>query len=116
MNSFHHPARLLAAAALATCAFAAHPQESLPGADVQTLLAIAKERNPDYASMRAEAQAAGERVTPAGAFPDPRFRMELMDITKMGEQNPSLWPGNVGDILHTDRYLSAMQGQIVVWQ
>ena len=101
MNSFHHPARLLAAAALATCAFAAHPQESLPGADVQTLLAIAKERNPDYASMRAEAQAAGERVTPAGAFPDPRFRMELMDITKMGEQNPSLWPGNVGGTKYT---------------
>jgi len=101
MNSFHHPARLLAAAALATCAFAAHPQESLPGADVQTLLAIAKERNPDYASMRAEAQAAGERVTPAGAFPDPRFRVELMDITKMGEQNPSLWPGNVGGTKYT---------------
>jgi cobalt-zinc-cadmium efflux system outer membrane protein len=101
MNSFHHPARLLAAAALATCALAAHPQESLPGADVQTLLTIAKERNPDYASMRAEAQAAGERVTPAGAFPDPRFRVELMDITKMGEQNPSLWPGNVGGTKYT---------------
>jgi cobalt-zinc-cadmium efflux system outer membrane protein len=73
----------------------------LPGADVQTLLTIAKERNPDYASMRAEAQAAGERVTPAGAFPDPRFRVELMDITKMGEQNPSLWPGNVGGTKYT---------------
>jgi cobalt-zinc-cadmium efflux system outer membrane protein len=102
MNSFHHPARLLAAAALATSRIAARTQEpSLPGADVQTLLTIAKERNPEYASMRAEAQAAGERVTPAGAFPDPRFRVELMDITKMGEQNPSLWPGNVGGTKYT---------------
>jgi outer membrane protein TolC len=92
---------LVFAAAFATSCLAAQAQEPLPGSDLQTLLVIAKERNPDYASMRAEAHAADERVTPAGAFPDPRFRVELMDITKGGEQNPSLWPGNVGGTKYT---------------
>jgi len=75
--------------------------EPLPGASVEGLLSLAKERNPEYASMRLEAQAAGERVTPAGALPDPRLRTELMDITRMGEQNPSIFPGNVGSIRYT---------------
>jgi outer membrane protein, heavy metal efflux system len=96
MNSFQNPWRWLFAAAFGACCLAAHAQEPLPGADVQTLLAIARERNPEYAGMRSEAQAAKERVTPAGAFPDPRFRLELMDITRGGAQNPTLSPSNVG--------------------
>jgi outer membrane protein TolC len=79
----------------------AQAQQVSPGADVQTLLAIARERNPDYASMRYEAQAATERVFPAGALPDPKFRTEWMDITKMGEQNPTILPGNVGSTRYT---------------
>ena len=35
-------------------------QENLPGAQLEGLLAIAKANNPDYASMRQEAQAASE--------------------------------------------------------
>ncbi len=101
MFSFHDTRRHCIAATLAASALAAHAQAPLPGADLPTLLAIARERNPEYASMRAEAQAATERVTPAGAFPDPRFRAELMDITRMGEQNPSLWPANVGGTRYT---------------
>jgi outer membrane protein TolC len=81
--------------------WAAQAQQVPPGADVQTLLVIARERNPDYASMRYEAQAATERVTPAGALPDPKFRTEWMDITKMGEQNPTILPGNVGSTRYT---------------
>jgi outer membrane protein TolC len=96
MNSFQDPRRWLVAAAFGACCLAARAQEPLPGADVQTLLAIARERNPEYAGMRSEAQAATERVAPAGAFPDPRFRLELMDITRLGEQNPTLSPSNVG--------------------
>jgi len=65
------------------------------------LLAIAREANPEYAGMRYEAQAAAERVTPAGALPDPRFRTELMDITKGGEQNPTLSPSKVGSTRYT---------------
>jgi len=51
--------------------------------------------------MRYEAQAAAERVTPAGALMDPKFRMEWMDITRMGEQNPTLWPSDVGSTQYT---------------
>lgn len=79
----------------------AQSSEAIPGASVESLLLLAKERNPDYASMRFEAQAAAERVTPAGALPDPKFRTELMDITKMGEQNPTVWPGSVGSTRYT---------------
>ncbi len=101
MFSFHDARRHCIAAALAASTLAAQAQAPLPGADLPALLAMARERNPEYASMRAEAQAAAERVTPAGAFPDPRFRAELMDITRMSEQNPSLWPGNVGGTRYT---------------
>jgi len=72
-----------------------------PGASVESLLQWAKERNPDYASMRFEAQAAAERVQPAGALMDPKFRTEWMDITRMGEQNPTLLPANVGSTRYT---------------
>ncbi len=75
--------------------------DALPGATLEGLLALAKANNPDYAGMRFEAQAASERVTPAGALPDPRLRTELMDITRMGEQNPTLLPGNVGSTRYT---------------
>jgi outer membrane protein TolC len=80
---------------------AAQASEEIPGASVEGLLALAKERNPDYASMRFEAQAATERVVPAGALPDPRLRTEWMDITRMGEQNPTLLPANVGSTRYT---------------
>ncbi|MBS1190167.1 MAG: Outer rane efflux protein [Rhodocyclaceae bacterium] len=76
-------------------------QEPLPGASVESLLAYARERNPEYAAMRFEADAAGERVAPAGALPDPRLRTELMDITRSGEQNPTLSPSRVGSTRYT---------------
>lgn len=74
-------------------AFAAEP---LPGNSVESLLAYARERNPEYAAMRHEADAAIERSASAGALPDPKIRVELEDITKMGEQNASLLPGRAG--------------------
>ncbi|OIQ68936.1 cobalt-zinc-cadmium resistance protein CzcC precursor [mine drainage metagenome] len=98
----HH----LTAAALATLLSlgAAAPvlaAETLPGASVESLLALAKENNPEYASMRHEAQAAAERVVPAGALPDPRLRTEWMDVTKGGSQAPTLWPSDVGNTKYT---------------
>lgn len=75
--------------------------EALPGASLQTLLELAQASNPEYTSMRFEAQAAAERVKPAGALMDPKFRIEWMDITKMGEQNPTLWPSDVGSTKYT---------------
>jgi outer membrane protein TolC len=72
-----------------------------PGRTVASLLDHARQNNPEYASMRLEADAAAERVSPAGALSDPRFRVELMDITRMGEQNPTILPGRVGSTKYT---------------
>ncbi len=87
-----------APAAFAPAAFA---QEAAPGRTVASLLDYARQNNPDYAAMRHEADAAGERVTPAGALPDPKLKVELMDITKMGEQNATLSPSRVGSTQYT---------------
>lgn len=76
-------------------------QEPPLGANVDSLINYAKTRNPEYAAMQAEAEASGERVTPAGALPDPKFRTELRDITRFGEQNATLSPSRVG----STRYL-----------
>lgn len=73
-----------------------HAQEAKLGSSVEGLLQAARDRNPEIASMRFDADAAAERVAPAGALPDPKLRTELRDITRMGEQNPTLLPGRVG--------------------
>ncbi|MCM2295651.1 TolC family protein [Rhodoferax sp.] len=92
--------------ALATLLILAAPvralaDDALPGASVESLLSLAKEHNPDYASMRFEAQAATERIAPAGALMDPKFRIEWMDITKAGSQSATLWPSEVGSTQYT---------------
>ncbi len=88
--------------AIATIAVApSFAQETSLGTSVDSLLDHAKAKNPEYAAMRAEAEASGERVTPAGALPDPKFRAELRDITRMGEQGATLAPNRVG----STRYL-----------
>jgi cobalt-zinc-cadmium efflux system outer membrane protein len=78
-----------------------YAQEVKLGSSVEGLLQAAWERNPEIASMRFDADAAAERVVPAGALPDPKFSMELRDLTRMGERNPTLLPGRVG----STRYL-----------
>ena len=67
------------------------------GSNLAELLDYAREHNPDLAAMRLEAEAASERVYPAGALPDPMLRAELMDITNAGtDASPSLLPNRVG--------------------
>lgn len=75
--------------------------QDVPGASVDSLLAIARANNSDYAGMRQEAVAASERIVAAGSLPDPKLRTEWRDITRMGDQNPTLAPGRVG----STRYL-----------
>ncbi|HPU80118.1 TolC family protein [Accumulibacter sp.] len=82
--------------ALAVPAGPAFSQDAAIGRTVESLLEFARDRNPEYAAMQAEATASAERVTSAGALPDPKFRMELRDITKSGDQNPTLSPSRVG--------------------
>ncbi|NJD35907.1 MAG: hypothetical protein FIA96_13920 [Betaproteobacteria bacterium] len=67
---------LLAALVLALPGVHAQPAERPIGANVESLLDYAKARNPEYAAMRLEAEAAAERVYPAGALPDPMLRTE----------------------------------------
>ncbi|MFT3847367.1 MAG: TolC family protein [Propionivibrio sp.] len=87
-------------AALCT-ALPALAQDAAVGRTVESLLDYARNNNPEYASMRHEADAAGERVVPAGALPDPRLKIELMDITRMGEQSATLNPSQVGSTKYT---------------
>ena len=95
--------RLSIVAAWMTLAFApvSQGQEVALGDHLEGLLQSAKENNPELAGMRFEADAAAQRVLPAGALPDPKLSMELRDITRMGERNPTLLPGRVG----STRYL-----------
>ena len=46
---------------------------------------------------RLEAEAARERIDPAGALPDPLLRIELENITRNGTQEATLSPSRVGD-------------------
>lgn len=91
-------AALAAALLLAAPAFAGVPL----GANVDELLAYAREHNPDYTAVRAEAAAAAERVQPAGALADPILRTELMDVTNYGtDASPNVLPGRVGSTKYT---------------
>ncbi len=83
------------------CAASAQAAAPLPGADVESLLAIARANNLEVAGMRHEAAAATERIEQAAALPDPRFKLELQDVTRMGAQSPSLWPSDVGSTRYT---------------
>lgn len=68
------------------------------GSTAQTLIDYARQSNAGFAAARAEAAAASERVTPAGALPDPSFEVELMDATNtMSGRSASLLPGQVGE-------------------
>lgn len=68
------------------------------GADVRALIEHARQHSPAYAADRADADAARERIEPAGALPDPRFELELMDFTNtMNGRSASVLPGRVGE-------------------
>ncbi|MDX5409822.1 MAG: TolC family protein [Thauera sp.] len=76
----------------------AMPEAPALGASAQALIEHARQGNPGFAAARAEASAARERVSPAGALPDPRFELELMDATNtMSGRSASLLPGQVGE-------------------
>ena len=89
----------LIGAGATVCAWA---QPSALGASVQSLLEHARAQNPELAAMRLEADAAAQRVQPAGALPDPVLRVELEDINNSGsDARPSLLPNRVGAAKYT---------------
>ena len=93
----------LLCAATAGTARAAVPEDAAPppGADVESLLAAARLANPEVATMRHEAAAAQARIDQADALPDPRLKLEWLDVTRMGAQSPTLWPADVGSTRYT---------------
>ena len=98
MRNIFHPHAAVLILALAAPALA---QETVIGSTVDSLLDYARGHSADYAAMRYEADAAGERVGSAGALPDPKLRIELQDLTRMGEQNATLNPSRVGSTKYT---------------
>lgn len=81
---------------------AAVAQEAPLGRDLSGLLAYARAQSPEIRAMREEAEAAAQRVGPAGALPDPVFRVELMNINNYGnDAPPSLLPWKVGETKYT---------------
>jgi len=77
-------------------------QDAALGANLQGLLDYAKAQSPELGAMRQEAQAAAERVQPAGALPDPVLRVELMNFNNYGNGgSPSLLPSQVGETKYT---------------
>ena len=68
----------------------------LPGSEVESLLDLARQNNPELAAVRLEAEAAEERVYSADSWPDPVLRTELNDITNQGNTGPSLQPSQAG--------------------
>lgn len=75
------------------------------GGDVDSLLGYAREHHPEFAALRAEADAAAARVAPAAALPDPMFGVELRDFTNEAGVNKgasaSLLPARVGATRYT---------------
>ncbi|MFG5411397.1 TolC family protein [Piscinibacter sakaiensis] len=77
-------------------------QEPVLGADLPGLLSFARTQSPELRAMQAEADAAAQRVGPAGALPDPVLRVELMNINNYGtDASPSLLPSKVGETKYT---------------
>ncbi len=77
-------------------------QAAPPGARVEELLELARRQNPELAAMGFEAEAARERVQPAGALPDPMGRLELRDVgNQMGNGDFNLLPARVGSAKYT---------------
>lgn len=97
------PLPLLLAAALAVAGGMANvawaADEIALGGNVDSLLVFARERHPEFAAMRHEADAAAARVVPAGALPDPMLGVELRDFVT--DANANLLPARVGSTRYT---------------
>lgn len=99
MKTLHEVGRAAGAVALALLCGAAAAQPAPPdlGATLAGVLAYAKDRHPELRAMRFEAEAAAQRITPAGALPDPMFQVELRDVTNaMSGDSFNLLPARVG--------------------
>jgi outer membrane protein TolC len=71
----------------------------LPGATVESMVALARQLSPDLAAVALDAEAAAHKVGAAGALPDPTVTLEAWDVNSRGvgqrrigvEQEFKLW-------------------------
>lgn len=67
------------------------------GATLEGMLLEARAQHPELRAMQLEAQAAAQRVKPAGSLRDPMLGIEWRDVTnEMSGGNPNLLPARVG--------------------
>jgi outer membrane protein TolC len=96
------PHLALLAVLAATASMHVLAAEQVIGGRVESLLEFARERHPEFAALRIEAESAAARIEPAGALPDPVLRTELRDITNEGlDASPSLLPPRIGGARYT---------------
>ncbi|MDK9723415.1 MAG: TolC family protein [Sterolibacteriaceae bacterium MAG5] len=95
--------RMLAAALASACLAAGLARAGEPlGASIDGLLAHARANSSEFAAQRFEAEAAAERVIPAGALADPTLRTELRNVTNEGrDASPNLLPPRIGSTKYT---------------
>ena len=75
--------------------------QTVLGYSLEGLLEHAR-ANPELAAMQSEATAAENRIYPAGALPDPTFRVELQNVANAGsDSRPNLLPSRVGSTKYT---------------
>ncbi|MGV8931571.1 MAG: TolC family protein [Luteimonas sp.] len=70
-----------------------YADEPVPGATIASVRDWLVAHNPQLRALQADADAAGARIQPAGALPDPMASVVLREIDP---DQPSLLPGNVG--------------------
>jgi outer membrane protein TolC len=88
---------LATAVAFATTSGFAQSAPQVIGGQVESLLEFARTRHPEFAALRAEAEAAAARVEPAAALPDPVLRTELRNVTNAGsDAGGNILPARVG--------------------
>jgi outer membrane protein TolC len=96
------PHLALLAVLAATASMHVLAAEQVIGGRVESLLGFARERHPEFAALRIEAESAAARIEPAGALPDPVLRTELRDITNDGlDASPNLLPPRIGGARYT---------------
>ena len=97
MTALRFPSAALFVLALVQVA-AVRAQVAPLGTSAQGLLEYARTQSPEIAAMRQEADAAAQRLEPAGALPDPVLRVELMNINNYGNDGQtSVLPWQVGE-------------------
>lgn len=102
MRALSRWGRLRLLAAIGTAAIAPLASAAELGENVQGLLEVARTQNPELALMRAEGQAAAERVQPAGALPDPVLRVEMMNLNNYGtDAGFNILPSKIGETKYT---------------